>query len=268
MNEHCCQPARTHARLRWAGLLLLCLALAACGGAADPTPAPSPESTQVVALPVVVAGSPLGAPLPTPAPVAASAAVTVDTAASPSPTVTVASASGTAVYAPLEVEEGAGCAIESNLDLAGYPDLEERMGCAVEEAGLDAVAINEFGAAQPTDRFMLWLSVENLIYVLFPDGQYKTFADTWDEATDPTFSCNPGGWEEDSPPLPRRGFGKVWCSDPVVREALGPVAREERLCQHSVLQRFANGRLLACFEDATVRYFRLRDDLTWDLELQ
>ena len=107
-----------------------------------------------------------------------------------------------------------------------------------------------------------------MIYVLFPDGMYQTYPDTWNEDTDPTFSCNPLGWEEDSPPLPRRGFGKVWCDNPTVREALGPVAREERLCQHTVLQRFDNGRLLACFEDATVRYFRLRDDNTWDLEIQ
>jgi len=35
-----------------------------------------------------------------------------------------------------------------------------------------------------------------------------------------------------------------------------------------VLQRFERGRLLACFEDATIRYFRLLDDGTWDLQMQ
>jgi len=269
MDEKLCQIVRGRV-LRWGGLLLVCLALAACGGNQEPTPAP----TEAIALPVVVAGSPLDAPLPTPRSevtrVTEVAAVAADTAVSPSPTVTVtvASASGTAVYTPLEVDEGTDCEIESHLDLRGYPDLKERMGCPAEQASLEPVAINEYGAAQPTDRFMLWFSQENTIYVLFPDGMYQTYLDTWNEATDPTFTCNPLGWEEDSPPLPRRGFGKVWCSDPALREVLGPVAREERLCQHTVLQRFVNGRLLACFEDATVRYFRLRDDNTWDLEMQ
>ncbi len=260
MDEQLCKIAHTRV-LRWGGLLL-CLALAACGGDQDATP--TPEATQVIATPVAATESPLPTPTAVPVAVAASA----DTTVSPSPTVTVASASGTAVYTPLEVDAGTDCEIESNLDLLGYPNLEERMGCPVAAASLEPVAINEYGAAQPTDRFMLWLSQENQIYVLFPDGAYQTYTDTWNEATDPTFSCNPLDWEEESPPLPRRGFGKVWCDDPAVREALGPVAREERLCQHSVLQRFDNGRLLACFEDATVRYFRLRDDKTWDLEIQ
>ena len=51
-----------------------------------------------------------------------------------------------------------------------------------------------------------------------------------------------------------------------VRLALGNIDREERLCQHAVAQRFEQGRLLACFEDATIRYFRVLDDGTWDLE--
>ena len=44
--------------------------------------------------------------------------------------------------------------------------------------------------------------------------------------------------------------------------------KEERLCQHSVLQRFSSGRLLACFEDATIRYFRILDNHTWDVVVQ
>ena len=143
------------------------------------------------------------------------------------------------------------------------------MGCALEPAIFDNVAINEFGPAdQPTNRFMLWFSHEGNIYVLLPDGTYEVHEDTWDEATDPTYPCNPTGGEEDSPPLPRRGFGKLWCSSPELQEILGTVPREERLCQYSVLQRFERGRLLACFEDATIRYFRILDDGRWDLQMQ
>ncbi len=83
----------------------------------------------------------------------------------------------------------------------------------------------------------------------------------------PEFSCNPLNVAPASPPLPRRGFGKLWCDVEGMQEALGLTDREERLCQHVVMQRFEQGRMLACFEDATIRYFRLLDDGTWDLTI-
>ena len=52
-----------------------------------------------------------------------------------------------------------------------------------------------------------------------------------------------------------------------LQETLGTIDREERLCQHTVVQRFEQGFLLACFEDATIRYFRLLDVGAWDLEM-
>ena len=78
-------------------------------------------------------------------------------------------------------------------------------------------------------------------------------------------SCNPLNVAPTSPPLPRRGFGKLWCTVDGLQEKLGTIEREERLCQHTVVQRFERGRLLACFEDATIRYFRLLDDGSWDM---
>lgn len=185
-----------------------------------------------------------------------------------SPTVAEPAASPTPTFVPLAVEASDDCEVASSLDLAGYPNLEETMGCATEPAIFDPIAINEFGDAEPTDRFMLWFSHEAAIYVLMPDGTYETHEDTWNEETDPTYPCNPLGGEEDSPPLPRRGFGKLWCENPELQEIMGAVPREERLCQYAVLQRFETGRLLACFEDATIRYFRILDDGTWDLQVQ
>lgn len=183
-----------------------------------------------------------------------------DEAASPS--------NGTATTTPLVVDAPpADCELESNLDLAGYMDIEERMGCAIDIAHFNPIAINEFGEGPDYDRFMLWFSSENNIYVLFPNGEYEVFPDEWEEG-DPTFTCNPLEEEADSPPLPRRGFGKLWCENPEIQEALGFVEHEERLCQHSVEQRFEKGRLVACFEPASVRYFRILDDGTWDVTLQ
>lgn len=260
---------------------LVCLALAACGDnePAASAPAAAPAETaadtsttgetattasQETQAPATQAPAQAPtSPLPTPTAAAQAAA-----AASPIVTATVSANGATAVFTPLEVEEGTDCAIESHLDLLGYPDLEGRMGCPVAEAILDDVAINEFGESQPPDRFMLWFSHEERIYTLLPDGTYISFDDTWVEGEDPTYSCNPTTEEADSPPLPRRGFGKIWCENPQIQAVMGLVPREERLCQHSVLQAFAKGRLLACFEDATIRYFRLMNNGTWDVEIQ
>ena len=260
-------------------LLLTCLLLAACWG--DETPAEVDAAAPVSALPTTAAAASDPTVATEPA-----AAVAADTSTVPVPeetatadatpvaateitTTTVPEPSPTPTFLPLEVEDSTDCEIESNLDLVGYPSLEQRMGCATESATFDPIAINEFGPAdEPANRFMLWFGNEQNIYVLLPDGTYLTYEDTWDEATEPTYPCNPLGGEEESPPLPRRGFGKLWCSSPELQEILGTVPREERLCQYAVLQRFERGRLLACFEDATIRYFRILDNGRWDLQVQ
>lgn len=269
--------ARVVNRPLWkaARCLLLILLLAACGRNEEkpaPTAETAVEPATVATEPAepeteLEADAPVESPLPAPTP------TNVDAAAYPPPeatapaTVTVDANGNTAVFTPLEVDEGLKCDIESHIDLAGYPNLEQIMGCPTGEASTDPVAINEFGEGPDFNRFMLWFSTDRQIYVLFPDGAWRSYEDTWEEG-DPTFSCNPLEDEPDSPPLPRRGFGKLWCSDPELQEVLGTVPREERLCQHSVVQPFADGRLLACFEDATIRYFRLLDDNTWDVVVQ
>jgi hypothetical protein len=175
--------------------------------------------------------------------------------------------SNESAFTPLEVAESGDCPVESDLDLAGYPAVEADMGCATSEAVFDSIGFNEFGDGPDYDRFMLWFSMENTIYVLLPDGNWETHPDTWDESQ-PEFNCNPYGGEPQSPPLPRRGFNKVWCEHSEIQLVMGPVPREERLCQHAVLQPFEQGRVLACFEDATVRYFQIRDDGSWTLDVQ
>jgi hypothetical protein len=260
--------------------LLTCLLLGACwgdDGASSSTATPEANAAAPVsALPtsataVSAAAAPTAiATAATPEGIAALLS-TPDATAVVADSGTISTAPGqtvTPTAVPLEAAQASDCAVETNLDLVGYPDLEKVMGCATGPANNDPVAIDEFGDADPIDRFMLWFGDEKKIYVLLPDGSYKTYDDTWEEGKDPTFSCNPLGGEEKSPPLPRRGFGKLWCSQPELQKVLGTVPREERLCQYAVLQRFETGRLLACFEDATIRYFRLLDDGKWDLQMQ
>ncbi|NJN84477.1 MAG: hypothetical protein HC802_20815 [Caldilineaceae bacterium] len=271
-------------------LFSMALALAACGGdepdptstSADVAPtgaaiAQSQNATgeageAVVTTTIESAPSPAPEAVTAPVPATAStdsinptpdAANSTATASPPAPT-----PDGTAaVFVPLEVEMTPNCGIESDLDLAGYADLEARMGCPTDVASYDPVALNEYGPGPEFDRFMLWFSSESTIYVLLPDGSWQRYDDTWQEG-DPTFTCNPLKGEPESPPLPRRGFGKVWCEVEGLQETLGTIVREERLCQHTVTQPFPGGRLLACFEDATIRYFRIMDDGTWYVEIQ
>jgi len=252
--------------LRNLPLLLLFLLLTACG---SEEPTPTPTATPAPAAPTATATTaPSALPSPTatvavaPAPI-----VTATEMITASAVVTAALTDTNTVFLPETHNADGTCILQPDIDLAGFQNLEARMGCPVAEANFDDIGINEFGEtseAQPDyNRFMLWLSSEAQIYVLYPDQQWKTFADTWTE-DQPTYACNPLGGEEDSPPLPRRGFGKLWCNEPGLIEVLGTIPREERLCQYTVLQRFERGRLIACYEDATIRYIRLLDDGTWD----
>lgn len=271
---------------KWWGGVLLCITLlfvTACGAE---TAAPPTTAQEVLPLPTV---APTATSTPVPALIPTATAVTAPsllptvavTVAVESPlTVTVAAAdlitneivreaagltveseaADIAVDAVLPTEP---CTVEPDIALAAYPDLQQHLGCAETAAGFDAVALNEFGPGPEYDRFMLWFSSENQIYVLLPNKTWQRYLDTWTEEQE-TFLCNPLDGEPTSPPLPRRGFGKIWCTVENLQETMGTIEREERLCQHTVTQFFERGRLLACYEDATIRFFRIMDDGTWD----
>ncbi|MEZ4861038.1 MAG: hypothetical protein R3C14_07025 [Caldilineaceae bacterium] len=170
-----------------------------------------------------------------------------------------ASVAGLSTTVPFDPQS---CTMPIDIALASYPNLLMLMGCPLGPATFDPVALNEFGPGPDFDRFMLWFEAEIQIYVLFDDGHWQVYPDTWTE-DQVTFLCNPYGGEPTSPPLPRRGFGKLWCTDAAVQAAMGEVAREERLCQHTVVQPFERGRLIACYEDATIRYFHIMNDGSW-----
>lgn len=247
--------------------LLLVSLLAACSSD-EPTPTPTataaPEATATSideATAVAVDDTTMIVVTLAPTPMVSTAETL---AADDSETITSASI---AVETTPVVEENRDCEIESDLDLAGYPELGAIMGCALAPALSEAVGFNEFGSGPDYNKYMLWLSWEGQIYALFPDGVWRAYVDTWTEEM-PDFSCNPLAGDPTSPPLPRRGFGKVWCDNPNVRDQMGTISVEERLCQHSVIQLFERGRVIACFEDATIRYFKLFNDNTWQAVLQ
>lgn len=256
-------------------LLLMLLFLVACGEEVEPTATPDVPLLPTVAPTRTAAATSEPAAAPAVLPTGSSAimsplTITDSAAVSPLPTLTTTVAvttastlSDSAVLVPTPVAQPEDCATAVDIALTSYPDLVPIMGCALDAASFDPVAINEFGPGPDYDRFMLWFSSENQIYTLLPSKVWARYPDTWTE-DQATFSCNPLAGEAASPPLPRRGFGKIWCSDPALQESMGLVEREERLCQHTVTQRFQQGRLIACYEDATIRFFRVMDDGGWD----
>lgn len=86
---------------------------------------------------------------------------------------------------------------------------------------------------------MLWRGDTDTIYVLYNDGRWESYPNEWQQSAQ-EFSCG----EENSPPTPIRGFGRVWCDHPAVREALGPVTALEIGDNASAIQDFGNGTIL------------------------
>jgi hypothetical protein len=75
------------------------------------------------------------------------------------------------------------------------------------------------------------------IYALFPDHTYLVFADTWEDGM-PERICS--GSIQAGRLLPKRGFGRVWCENPVVQAQLPGAVAEEALLQ-VLIQPFERG---------------------------
>ena len=112
----------------------------------------------------------------------------------------------------------------------------DELGCPITSG---AAAINTAYAPFEGGQ-MLWRGDTDNIYVLFNDGRWASYRNTWRE-DDPEYTCG----ERNSPPTPVRGFGRVWCEQPGVRETLGAVTAAEIGDDGSAVQDFVNGAILA-----------------------
>ncbi|MFN8457020.1 MAG: hypothetical protein U0401_20535 [Anaerolineae bacterium] len=88
---------------------------------------------------------------------------------------------------------------------------------------------------------MFWRSDTRSIYVLPFNQPYASFADTWDESQ-PVYLCPEFGPPQ-TPPTPQRGFGKIWCAQPQLRQLLGRATGQERPFA-ALIQEFATGLIL------------------------
>ena len=96
---------------------------------------------------------------------------------------------------------------------------------------------------------MIWVS--GPIFVLFSDGRYRRFDDTFAAGIDPESGGEipPAGLLE-----PVRGFGKVWRSNPDVRGGLGWALAAEA-GGSAAMQRFERGWMIDLSQRSDVLIF-------------
>lgn len=127
---------------------------------------------------------------------------------------------------------------------------EDQLGCPLSTWSDDLwMAREEFEGGR-----MFWRSDNDLIYVVYSGGTWRRYANTWQEG-DPEFSCG----TPESPPTPKRGFGKVWCSYSQVSHGLGNATTGE-WGEHNDVQDFAGGWMLRAEAGTTYTFF---NDGTW-----
>lgn len=112
------------------------------------------------------------------------------------------------------------------------------MGCPVTgPAGPVQMAEQQFEGG-----WMLWRGDTATIFAL-PFGQLaREFDDSWAEGQ-PAYSCPELGPAQ-TPPIPQRGFGQVWCAEPDLRQRLGQATAQERGFS-AQLQVFERGLIFA-----------------------
>lgn len=128
----------------------------------------------------------------------------------------------------------------------------DRLGCAIEPVK----SVNL--AQEPFERgYMLWREDLRRIYVLYNDGTWQWFRDTWEEGQ-PEYTC-PESASSKTPPTPYRGFGKVWCQESGVRDKIGQAEDKEK-GYTGVIQTFQRGLIVTSDRNGI---YILYDDGTW-----
>ncbi len=102
---------------------------------------------------------------------------------------------------------------------------------------------------------MFWRHDTDKIYVLYHSGDWARFDDVWLEG-DAEFSCG----TQESPPTPKRGFGRIWCDHNSVRNGLGN-ARDAEWGAAGATQDFERGAIVLAPSGRT--YVLYSDNGTW-----
>jgi serine/threonine protein kinase len=143
----------------------------------------------------------------------------------------------------------AACSYSATSSFANtYQSFQTQLGCPTGNAW------NSWSAKEPFERgYMFWQESTDKIYVLYNNGNWARYDDIWVDG-DPEFSCG----TQQSPPTPKRGFGKIWCTKSGVQQGLGNATAGES-GEDTTMQAFANGFI---WQTSLGRYILLNDG-TW-----
>lgn len=108
---------------------------------------------------------------------------------------------------------------------------------------------------------MLWRQDTRQIYAVYDDGLWQVFQDTWQEGQ-PEYSCPDASTPSRTPPTPRRGLGRAWCTQPGVRDKLGRALQDENGNTRPV-QDFQQGTMLSIIERDVPVYALLSPTQRW-----
>ena len=138
------------------------------------------------------------------------------------------------------------------------PGPKETNGCPWPGPTATPVVISTGGAYQPFENgWMFWREDIRQIYVVYPSG-WSNYLDTWQEGQD-DYSCPETGAPSQSPPTPKRGFGKLWCQFGGPNAAIGWALAAEKGYTMQI-RVFSNGDTEVLNPDG--RVFILRADRT------
>lgn len=142
------------------------------------------------------------------------------------------------------------CAIAVNSNFqTTYNNNQSRLGCPLSAARTSTVVQEDFQRGR-----MFWRETNDKMYVIYSSGSWSTYNDTWVEGN-AEFSCG----VPESPPTPRRGFGKIWCTYSQVQSGLGNATNYEWSLT-ATIQEFSGG--LIWRTDAGLTFVLLNDG-TW-----
>jgi photosystem II stability/assembly factor-like uncharacterized protein len=175
-------------------------------------------------------------PAPTPTPGAQSSGSAVSATQTPQP--------------PLTLSE---CAVPPDYFADLWNERRAQLGCPLASDRLPMVEQSFEGG------WMFWRSDARIIYALSPGRPFAGFDDTWD-MSQPDYAC-PELFPSQTPPTPQRGFGVVWCEQPLVREWLGSATGLERPFD-AVLQAFDTGLIFQT--DQGVTYILENGENGWE----
>jgi hypothetical protein len=135
-------------------------------------------------------------------------------------------------------------------------NLRELLGCPNRPEASVSTSYEPFA-----NGFMVWRGDTRRVIVFHQNGEWQEFADTWVEGQ-PDYSCTDAYTPAQTPPTPHRGFGKVWCMQPGVRERLGAALQDE-MGNDRPVQDFEKGALMLIRERGTKPIILLRDGSRW-----